>query len=216
MYTNIKKRKRGKREKESKSEMKIEDFIIQASNVPPPKRFKELPKTSFYQPDKKPNTVPKYKKLPKTSMSNNTDNTDKKPNIKRKYFGIELLTWSGNGKKYRARIRVNNKIQNLGTYDTAHEAACHYDQAAIQAGRTLSKLNFPERAPKGYHPQQKLCHLNTSGYRGVAQDKRKGESIAAVININGVHTFIGSYHSLKDAAIAYDLAVLNHGLAREL
>ena len=81
-----------------------------------------------------------------------------------KYIGAELITWGSAGRsksKYRSRIRIENKMISLGMFDTAKEAALRYDKEAILQGRTLSRLNFPELAPKNYNPQQKLRHQNT-------------------------------------------------------
>ena len=47
------------------------------------------------------------------------------------------------GKRYMARIRIDQKQRSLGTYDTPKEAALAYDRAVIQHKRPSSKLNFP-------------------------------------------------------------------------
>ena len=93
------------------------------------------------------------------------------PKIKRKrrstnasgYIGVFLR-----GKKYYAQIRVGGKIKYPGTYDTAKQAAKSYDAAAIEAGKPLSKLNFPKKVPPGYAPINNGQRSdNTTGYHGI-------------------------------------------------
>ena len=57
------------------------------------------------------------------------------------YIGVTLR---GGLKRYCARI-YDSKLEALGTYDTAKQAANAYDTAAIELGRPLSKLNFPNK-----------------------------------------------------------------------
>ena len=79
------------------------------------------------------------------------------------YFGVYL-----NGKRYRAKIRVGDKMKHPGTYDTAKQAAKAYDAAAIELGRPLSKLNFPKKVPPGYTPTNNGQRSdNTTGYHGI-------------------------------------------------
>ena len=79
-----------------------------------------------------------------------------------KYFGV---TKSGRG--YLAQIFIEAKRQYLGTFDTCNEAAKAYDRAAIQAGRSICKLNFQDKIPKNYiAKKEKLSKNNTIGYRG--------------------------------------------------
>ena len=67
---------------------------------------------------------------------------------------------------------MNSKKQYLDTYDTAKQAAKAYDAAAIEAGKPLSKLNFPKMVHPGYTVTQKdLRSNNTTGYRGVTKTK---------------------------------------------
>jgi phosphotransferase system IIB component len=118
------------------------------------------------------------------------------------YVGVFKLP-SG---KYRASIRIDGKIKNLGSYDTGKQAAKAYDKEAIKLRRPFSKLNYPKKAPVGYTPtQQPLQSRNTVGYRGVSKN---GKNFQAQIIIDGKKTCHGTYDTAKEAAIAYDRAVL--------
>jgi len=119
------------------------------------------------------------------------------------YFGVDKRT-SG---RYQARLRIDGKDKYLGSsYDTAKQAAKAHDKEAIKLGRPFSKLNYPNKAPVGYTPiQQPLLSTNTVGYRGV---NKKGKKFQAQGKIGGKVTYIGIYDTTKEAAIAYDRAVL--------
>jgi len=47
------------------------------------------------------------------------------------------------GKRFRARIVINNKTTNLGTHDTPDEAALAYDLAVVKYKQSRSQLNYP-------------------------------------------------------------------------
>ena len=108
--------------------------------------------------------------------------------------------------KYEATIGIDGKDKYLGSYDTAKQAAKAYDKEAIRLRRPFSKLNYPKKAPVGYTPiQQALKSNNTVGYRGVS---KSGKKFMATIYISHKKTFLGTYDTAKEAAIAYDRAVL--------
>ena len=46
------------------------------------------------------------------------------------------------GKRFKAQLRVEDTVKNLGTFDTKKEAALAFDKAVIQYGRPKSLLNF--------------------------------------------------------------------------
>ena len=47
--------------------------------------------------------------------------------------------------KFKARVSVDGKCKNLGTYDTIIEAALAFDRAVIEHRRPRSLLNFPNK-----------------------------------------------------------------------
>ena len=119
------------------------------------------------------------------------------------YIGV-LKKPSG---KYQARILINGKVICISSsYDTAEQAAEAYDNEAIKLRRPFSKLNYPEKAPVGYAPmQQALKSTNTIGYRGVYKSVKNFRSS---IYMDGKNIYSSSYDTAKEAAIAYDRAVL--------
>jgi len=126
------------------------------------------------------------------------------------YFGVIQRS---NG-RYRARIQIKGKYKSLKTHGTASAAAKAYDDEAIKLRRPLSKLNYPQNAPIGYTPiQQSLYASNSVGYRGVSKNRK---NFQAQIKIDATLTYIGTYTTSKDAAIAYDRAVIKLNLSSTL
>ena len=135
--------------------------------------------------------------MPKRKRKND-DGTKKE----KKYRGVSK---QGNG-RFQARITIDGGKRNIGTFDTAKQAARAYDRAAMQAGRPPTKLNYQDKVPMDYKAKKKkLRSTNTIGYRGVKKD---GNRFAAQIQIDGKQHHIGSFGTTKEAAIAYDLAAI--------
>ena len=108
--------------------------------------------------------------------------------------------------RFQALIRIDGKQKCIGSYDTDKQAAKAYDKEAIKLRVPFSKLNYPGKAPVGYAPmQQALQSTNTIGYRGVYKSVKNFRSS---IYIDGKNIYSSSYDTTKEAAIAYDRAVL--------
>ena len=121
-----------------------------------------------------------------------------------------------NGKRFQAQIRIDGKIQHLGTFDTPKEAAEAYDLAAIEAGRPTSNLNFLNQVPKGYkskrerkREEQEARSKEGVKYKGVTNTK--SGSFKANITIDGKTHHLGTFDTPKEAAEAYDRAAIEAG-----
>ena len=120
-----------------------------------------------------------------------------------KYKGVEKR---GNG-RFKAKIYIDGKHQQLGTFDTAKQAARAYDRAAMEAGRPPTTLNYQDKVPMNYKPKKKkLSSNNTIGYRGVRKNGKN--RFTAMIYFDGKEHYHGNFGTTKEAAIAYDLAAI--------
>jgi len=143
--------------------------------------------------------VPKdYKPKKKELASNNTTG----------YRGV-----CKKGNRFDARITIGGKLQQIGMFGTAKEAAEAYDQAALQAKFPRSELNFSDM-PKEEIPRIKKRrignYLNKTGFNGVSKH-RKGKKFIAQISIDGEKKHLGTFTKPRDAAMAYDEAIVaNH------
>ena len=136
-----------------------------------------------------------------------TANTKQSKN-KSGYIGVRKNT---NGSKYTSLIKIKGKQKNLGSsYATAKEAAKAFDLEAEKLGRPRTSMNFPNETTVGYVPIQKaLTSRNTVGYRGVSKNGKK-------YRVDSKNTYVGRYDTAKEAAIAYDRAVLKANQSRSL
>ena len=139
---------------------------------------------------------------------------DYKPK-KRKLRSTNTIGYRGvykNGNRFQASIKIDDKMQYLGSFGTTKEAAIAFDLAAIQAKRPKSDLNFPDMIHvKKEIPRIKKRKLvrctNTTGFNGVSKYKKKFQ---AQISINGKIKHLGTFTRARDAAMAYDKAIVKY------
>ena len=117
-----------------------------------------------------------------------------------------------NRNRFQARISIGGNLQHIGTFGTAKEAAEAYDQAALQAKFPRSELNFSD-TPKEEIPRIKKRRItnrrNTTNFNGVS---KAGKKFQARITIDGKLKQIGTFTKPRDAAMAYDEAIVANQL----
>jgi hypothetical protein len=119
-----------------------------------------------------------------------------------------------NGERFQAWIRIDGKQEYfgryttpIGTYDTAKEAALAYDRAVVQYKLSSSKLNFPDGLPSDDEDEEedKDELMNPK--------KKSGKRFTAQNYANKTMQGHGTYDTTKEAALAYDRAVVQHKLS---
>ena len=152
-----------------------------------------------------------------TSKLNFLDQVPKnyKP-TKKKLLSTNTTGFTGvhkQGNRFQAKIRIGGKLQHIGTFGTAKEAAEAYDQAALQAKFPRSELNFSD-TPKEEVSRIKKRRIgnykNKTGFNGVC--KVKGGKFQAQIGIDGELKYLGNFTKPRDAAMAYDKAIVANQL----
>jgi hypothetical protein len=128
--------------------------------------------------------------------------------------------------KFVAQMAVARKHRHLGTFDTAKEAALAFDHAIILHKLPFSRLNFPngqlpsddEDYAKIMTPtvqmkikrkKGRLSSNNTLGYRGVFKNRDRFQSR---IQLGGKRKSLGTYGTVKEAALAFDQAIRHYKL----
>ena len=118
---------------------------------------------------------------------------------------------------FQAKITVGGQMKYLGIYDTPEEAAFAYDRAVVKYKLASSKLNYPDgnaytgmNSKKNMKKKRRLDPRNTTGYTGVIKRRKRFQ---AQIKINRKHVYLGTYDTPKEAALAYDRAVVQHKLS---
>jgi len=134
---------------------------------------------------------------------------------KKKLMSTNTIGYRGvakRGNRFTATIYIGSRKHNLGYFGTTKEAAIAFDLAAIQAKRPKSDLNFPDMIHvKKEIPKIKKRKLvdcrNTTGFNGVS---KQGKKFIAQISINGKRKHLGTFTSARNAAMAYDEAIVKY------
>jgi hypothetical protein len=141
------------------------------------------------------------------------------PSRKRKLSSTEdTIVYKGvskiRRKTYQARIYVNKRNVFLGNFGTARRAAIEYDRAIIKYNKSKDRLNWPGGLPEMDQMEKKRrLHLrNTSGYRGAF---RSGKRFYARVTVNKKYVRLGTFDTIKEAAIAHDQAIIKYNLPKE-
>ena len=152
-----------------------------------------------------------------TSKLNFIDQVPK--NYKPKNKGLKSTNTTGfrgvsksKGNRFQALIRISGKLQHIGMFGTAKEAAEAYDQAALQAKFPRSELNFsdtPKEELSRIKKRKLYDHRNKTGFNGVS---KAGKKFVANISINGKSKYLGIFTRARDAAMAYDKAIGENNL----
>ena len=114
--------------------------------------------------------------------------------------------------RFIAMITIGGKRPSIGTFGTAKEAAEAYDQAALQAKFPRSELNFsdtPKEEVSRIKKRRIITYKNKTGFNGVS---KKGKKFQATIGIDGKNKHLGTFTKPRDAAMAYDEAIVANQL----
>ena len=114
--------------------------------------------------------------------------------------------------RFRAAINIggrNKRNRSIGYFGTTKEAAIAFDLAAIQAKRPTSDLNFPDMIVKKKisrrNKRRKIQFSNETSFHGVA---KIGKKFRASVFLAGKIKHLGSFTRARDAAMAYDMAIV--------
>jgi len=139
---------------------------------------------------------------------------DYKPK-KKKLSSTNTIGYRGVHKRknrFQAQIYSGGRQRTIGYFGTTKEAVIAFDLAAIQAKRPKSDLNFPDMIHvKKEIPKIKRRKItmsnNTTGFNGVSKN---GEKFVANIRIDGKRKYLGRFTRARDAAMAYDEAIVKY------
>ncbi|OIW08148.1 hypothetical protein TanjilG_06691 [Lupinus angustifolius] len=155
-------------------------------------------------------------------------NTGKRSSI---YRGVTRHRWTG---RFEAHLwdksswnNIQKKKGRQGAYDIEEAAARTYDLAALKYWGKDATLNFPiETYSKDLEEMNKvtkeefLANLRrqssgfsrgVSKYRGVARHHHNGRWEARIGRVCGnKYLYLGTYKTQEEAAIAYDMAAIEH------
>lgn len=136
-----------------------------------------------------------------TTTSQNTANSHRKAsNQSSKYKGV-----SKKGNRWRAKIGKDEKVHNLGSYQTEELAARAYDSASLYLNGEYALLNFPDSIPVPVHELQNKVKPQVKNYV-VTFSKTKGKWITRIKD-RGYIEYVGSFKTKETAVYAGETAV---------
>lgn len=111
--------------------------------------------------------------------------------------GLKGVRLAPDAKSWISKIRINGKLQHLGHFRTAVDAALAYDIAAFAARGEFAHLNFSQEAVMSCKPERLPRKLGVSGIRGIAL--RGGKWVAQACPGNGKKLHLGTFDSKEEA-----------------
>lgn len=121
-----------------------------------------------------------------------------------KYKGVSASRHPG---RWKAKIKVSQKLIYIGSFETEEAAAAAYNFFAKKHFGEFAWLN--DVPDIGDCPQRILYPTNTTGFRGVHWSK-KDKTWMAGISYQGKSKHIGSFKTPEAAALAYNEAALRY------
>ena len=118
-------------------------------------------------------------------------------------------------------ISHGGKNKSLGTFGTKQQAGIAYDRFVVdkstnEVSYTLNYPNMSDIEREEARKKRKLSSKNTSGYTGVCNHYTSGYTgtrFQARIDVGGGKVkYLGTWDTAKQAAIAYDRAVVQYNL----
>jgi len=135
-------------------------------------------------------------------------------NTNSKFKGVKYNVGS---KKWFGRIKFENKMIHIGSFETDIEAALAYDQMARYLYKDFSSPNFKNKNEK-IIDVEKVLHKKefmSSKYHGVYWNK-SNKNWGAGIRINNKGKYLGSFSSEIEAAKCVDNFIIENKLDRKL
>jgi hypothetical protein len=117
--------------------------------------------------------------------------------------GFIGVTWRAASTTWLARIRVDGKQIDVGTFRQALSAALAYDAAAILAFGEEAQLNFPERKGRPLPTHARPGRRGGSRRQAIGCTKTKRGKWQSQITANGRTKYIGLFDTQEDATAAY-------------
>ena len=150
--------------------------------------------------------------LREATYAQNAVNRPGQPNTRTGFMGVLV---SGTGKCYNVFIGVNKRSVFGGGFTNIYAAALRYNELAIKHYGDFAWLNplTTEQITEATSMDYRAFKKAASGYYGVK--KCRGGRWAAEVKIKRKTTWIGSYDTAEDAAIARDRKVIELGQSQK-
>lgn len=142
-------------------------------------------------------------------------NVGKKPYNTSGYIGV---AWWKRDCKWTAQIMYGRRMHRVGYFDTKEQAALAFNVVARELKGEYARLNTvpedvmplsdQEAFVEKWKIQRHSPRGSQSGYRGVVRHGAYGSTWRARITKNGTTYELGTFGSLEDAALAYNVKAI--------